>query len=91
MFHFHHLSTEMQGKNKKKTTNCLKAYLKIQTKSNYRSQVYCKHHQIFSFSKKCGFHKMTEIEKEAVGFPVICHPVAQEFTKGGSTLSIYLY
>ena len=25
-------------------------------------------------------HNMTEIEKEAEGFPVVCHHVAREFT-----------
>ena len=29
---------------------------------------------------------MAEIEKEAVGFPVMCDHVAREFTYGGSTL-----
>ena len=29
---------------------------------------------------------MAEIEKGAVGFPVICHLVAGEYTSGGSTL-----
>ena len=31
-------------------------------------------------------HNLAEIEREAVGFPVICHLMAREFTSGGSIL-----
>ena len=34
---------------------------------------------------------MAEIEKDPVGFPVMCHLVAREFTEGGSTLFFYLF
>ena len=36
--------------------------------------------EIFSCDQNCELHKMAEFEKEAVGFPVVCHLVAREFT-----------
>ena len=35
---------------------------------------------IFSCDQNCELHKIVEIVKEAMGFPVVCILVAEEFT-----------
>ena len=41
---------------------------------------------MLGISQKGHFHYMPEIEKEAVGFPMMCHLMAKELTEGSSTL-----
>ena len=36
--------------------------------------------QVFSYVQICDMHNMGRIEKEAVGFPVVCHLVERGFT-----------
>ena len=71
----------MEGKN---LQNCLIAHLKILTNlllySKYRmSSIEGKKLKFSAEVKKGCIHNMTEIEKKAVGFPVICHLVVTEF------------
>ena len=81
MYHVHYISKETEGikptivpKNTAKITNQASFIIQLQdVKYNWQNN------PNFSCSQKCDFHKMAEIEKEAVGFPVIYHLVAGEF------------
>ena len=43
--------------------------------------MYRSNYPLSAVAKKRHLHNMDEVEKEAVGFPVICHLVARLFTK----------
>ena len=81
LYSAHLLGTEMEGKN-------LQTYLKAHLNMLTQLLLYSKHRmssikgKIMQFSavaKKGHFCYMTEIETEAVGFPVICQLVGGEF------------
>ena len=70
-----------------KTYNlCIIAHPAILTKlvlqSNYRMTVISmKIMKTLSYDQNCELHKMSEIEKQAVGFPVVCDLVAKNLHK----------
>ena len=75
---------------------CLKSHLKILMKlflqSSYRLlNITMKFIKVFNSGQDCDLYKMDEIEKEAVGFPVICHHMVGKFTLGSITLFSALF
>ena len=71
MYHVQHLSTKTH----------LKLLTKLLPYSKYRmSNMMGKIIQFSAVVKKGHIHNLSQIQKEAVGFPVICHLVARKFT-----------
>ena len=83
--------TKVQKWRVKTYKRCLKAHLKLQTKlllySKYRKLSIGDKIILFSVIAKYGhLCIMAEIEKEDVGFPVLCYLVAREFSLGHSRI-----
>ena len=86
--HVHHetfLSPKYRKGGIKTYILCLLAHLEIQSnlllESIYRmNNITVKIVQFFSCSQKRDLHNMAEIEKEVVGFPLMCHVMAGNFT-----------
>ena len=72
----------MEGKNQQFVPKtCLEILTTLLQSSHRISNIFMKFIQLVNCCQKYDLHEMAEIDKDAVGFPVICHLVAREFTQ----------